>query len=941
MRASLNVVAGPAGGRTLELSGALVIGRGEQGEGSLGGDPDLSRRHARIFEQDGRLLIEDLGSTNGTLVNGRRVAGPTEIRPGDLVDLGGSRLEVAAPEPPPPAPSGAAESQASVLEVASGPAAGTRLPLGAEPLVIGRGEPGPGALGNDPELSRRHARFATAGGRLLVEDLASTNGTFVNGHRIAYPTAVRPGDTVNLGTTSLRVAAAPTERPSRVSRAAIGAARTVREREGSLLARLAALITRRPGRVLAVTAVTFVVAMALGGPVPGLLPSAYNPDPDAASSIAEEKLEEATGRDVGVGLIALVRSDQPVSSEATRERVLRTVRTIEENPDVAQVVHFYQRGDRALVSRDERSTYIGIGLDDLDNEVADEAAERLQEELEAQPGVLVGGEQLVGPTIGEQAAEDLAKAEALAFPLLLVASFLVFRGLVAALLPLFVGIITIFLTFLALRLVNAAVTDISVYALNMVIALGLGLAIDYSLFIVSRYREELARSGPGLESVRRTLQTAGRTVIFSAVTVAAALASLIIFPQSFVYSMGIGGAACSLIAAGVAVVALPALLALLGERVNALSPKRWRPTTERTQDQERSGFWYRISRLVMRRPIPVAAASAALLIALGLPFLGVEFTGVNATVLPEDSNVRQVDTALREEFPVDRGRQLSLAVEAPSSARARVTGYANELETLPGVASVEPPVPVGDGLWQVNVYQEHPVLDDRSLDLVEEIRDRQAPFPVGVTGPSADFVDQQASLGDHLPWALAILAIVTAGILFALTGSVVLPLKSLLMNLLTVSAAVGLLVLIFQDGRLEGVLGYTSQGALDTVQPLILFALAFGLSTDYAVFLLTRIKEARESGLSENESVAVGLQRTGRIVTAAALLFCIAIGAFATSELVNIKQLGVGTAFAVIVDATIVRALLVPSLMALLGRRNWWAPAPLRRLHARFGISES
>jgi uncharacterized membrane protein YdfJ with MMPL/SSD domain/pSer/pThr/pTyr-binding forkhead associated (FHA) protein len=941
-RPSIKVIAGPAAGRAVELSeGAFVIGRSELGDGSLGGDPELSRRHARVFERDGRLLVEDLGSSNGTLVNGRPVEGPTEIGPGDVIDLGSTRLEVVPPATPPsPAAGPPAGAPGSVLEVASGPAAGSRLPLGAEPLVVGRAEPGEGALGGDPELSRRHAQFATIGGRLTVEDLDSTNGTFVNGHRVAYPTVLQPGDAVELGTSSLRVAEAPAERPSRVSMAAVDAVRAVRAREGSLLGRLAALASRRPRRILAATGILFLISLPLGGPVPGLLPSAYDPDPEVESSEARDKLKEASGRAPGVGLVVLVRSDRPVTDSATRAKVEQAVSTLEDDSAVAELFHFYQRRDSALVSRDRRSTYIGVVLDDLGDEKTEEAAERLRDELEKESGVLVGGELLVGPTVGEQAGEDLGKAEAIAFPVLFLASFLVFRGLIAALLPLFVGILTIFFTFLTLRLVNEAITGISVYALNMVIALGLGLAIDYSLFVVSRYREELARSGPGAQAITRTLQTAGRTVIFSAVTVAAALASLLVFPQSFVYSMGIGGAVCALIAVAVSLIALPALLALLGDRVNAAAPRRWREASEREARHESRGFWYRVSRAVMRRPVPVALASAAILIALGLPFLGVKFTGVDASVLPKDSNVRKVDTALRTEFPSNLGRQVILALEAPAGARGQVEDYARELDALPEVAAVQPPSFLGDEVWEVDLIPRRPVLDDRTQDLVREIRDRDAPFPVSVTGPTADFIDQQASLGDHLPWAVAILAVVTAFILFMLTGSVVLPIKSLVMNLLTVSAALGLLVLIFQDGRLEGVLGYESSGTLDAVRPLLLFALAFGLSTDYAVFLLTRIKEARESGLPENEAVAVGLERTGRIVTAAALLFCIAIGAFATSELIFIKQLGIGTAFAVIVDATIVRALLVPSLMALLGRRNWWAPGPLRRLHARFGISE-
>jgi RND superfamily putative drug exporter len=485
--------------------------------------------------------------------------------------------------------------------------------------------------------------------------------------------------------------------------------------------------------------------------------------------------------------------------------------------------------------------------------------------------------------------------------------------------------------------VNEA-TELSVFALNLVTGLGLGLAIDWSLFVVSRYREEIAEHGAGREALVRTVRTAGRTVLFSALTVAAALASLLIFPQRFLFSMGVGGAMVALIGAAVALVVLPAVLALLGERVNSLAPKRLRRAADAEARGEARGFWYRLSRFVMRRPARVAVLSAVFLIALGLPTLGIKFTSVDATVLPKDEPARMVDTALRTEFPPNRTTPVIVAVE--SAPGPEVESYAARLREVPDVAAVGRPRAVAPGLTRIDVVSRHGQLDERSQEVVRDVRALPAPFEVGVTGPTADFVDTKTSLAGHIPAALAILAATTLVLLFLFTGSVILPVKALLMNLLTLSAAFGLLVLIFQDGRLEGLLGYTSQGALESSQPVVLFAVAFGLSTDYGVFLLSRIKEARDNGVPDREAVAVGLQRTGRIVTAAALLFCIAIGAFATSQIIFIKEVGIGTALAVIIDATIIRALLVPSLMELLGRWNWWAPRPLRRLHRRFGLDE-
>ena len=704
-----------------------------------------------------------------------------------------------------------------------------------------------------------------------------------------------------------------------------------------MLRRLADLASRRPRRVLLVTALFFVAGVALGGPVAGMLSTGDDFfDPDSESHQAGQRLREAAGTDASPGAIVLVRPGGDVRRPAARAEVERIARELRRDPAVARTVSFYETRDRTFVSRDGRGTYVAAIFK---ASVDEDAPQRIADRFEGRPGVLVGGSDLAGPAVGEQVGEDLAKAELIAFPILFLLSLWVFRGVVAALLPLFVGVLTIFGTFLALRAVNEAVL-LSIFGLNLTIALGLGLAIDYSLFIVSRYREELVRSGPGPEALRRTMATAGRTVVFSALTVAAALASLTVFPQRFLYSMGLSGAIGALMALVVSVTALPALLAMLGTRVNALAPARWQRAAEREARGE-AGFWYRLSRAVMRRPLPVAAVSAALLVAVGLPFTGVEFTGVDARVLPESSPPRQVAEALEREFPPAPSDPVTLAIDAPRDAGAAVRRFAAGLRTLPGAAEVSPPRPLDARTWQLEVIPRHAPLDDNSLDLVREIRDRPAPFEVAATGLSAEFVDQQASLGAHLPLALAILAATTLLILFAMTGSVVLPLKSLVMNVLTLSAAVGLLVLIFQHGRLEGLLDYQSQGALESTQLLLLLTIAFALSTDYGVFLLTRIKEVRDRGASDQEAVAAGLERTGRIVTAAALLLSVALGAFATSEIVFIKQVGIGSVLAVIVDATIIRALLVPSLMALLGRRNWWAPAPLRRLHARLGLSEA
>lgn len=695
------------------------------------------------------------------------------------------------------------------------------------------------------------------------------------------------------------------------------------------------LATARARVVLIITAVFFVVASVLGGPVAGMLSSGDDfRDPGAESAKAQDLLSGASGSRSAPGVIILVETPGGAKTPAVERKVERLSKVAAKDPGVARVASYASTGSARFIARDGSSTYIavfgkeGVGESDI--------GERLAERLAGEPNVKVGGPGPAFQAIGDQVEEDLRRAELIAFPILFLLSLWVFRGVAAALLPLFVGGLVVVGTFLALRIVNE-VQLLSIFALNLAIGLGLGLAIDYSLFVVSRFREELARGLDTPAAVARTMRTAGRTVLFSAATVAAALLSLLVFPQRFLYSMAISGSITALLAAVVAVTALPALLMVLGPRVNALSPARWQHAAGSTEQ----GFWYRLSRAVMRRPLPIALATGAVLIVMGLPFLRIEFTGIDARILPDETPAKQIDSELRAEYAKGVTEPITVAVRAPRGDAKAVRAYAQRLDGLPAVDTVEPPRYVGRDVWQVNLVPEQAALDDATQDLVRDVRATAAPGQALVTGQTARFVDQQEALGERLPYAIAILAITTLVILFLMTGSVVLPIKALIMNLLGLSAAFGLLVLIFQDGRLEGLLAYDSQGALESTQPLLLLALAFGLSTDYGVFLLTRIKEARDGGLPNDEAVAVGLERTGRIITAAALLFCVAIGAFATSKIVFIKEVGVGTALAVLIDATIIRALLVPALMELLGDWNWWAPGPLRRLHDRIGVSET
>ncbi len=672
----------------------------------------------------------------------------------------------------------------------------------------------------------------------------------------------------------------------------------------------ATLATRHARAVVAVVAAGAVVAAVLGLQTPGLLGRASNDfvAKGSPSTRAEAAVERSSGLSAAPQLLVVV-------PEPTPARLARVAAAIHAEPMFPKVARpFYAAGrHKALVAAYARGGE--------SQELWRHAAERIAASLSGVRGVAVGGTALATVQVNRQVQRDLTRAEALAFPILFLLALFVFRSVVAALLPLLCGALTIVGSLVLLRCVNA-LTPVSTYALNIVTGAGLGLGIDYSLLLVSRYREELARRGPGAEAVRVTLLTAGRTVAYSSVTVGASIATLTVFPLGFLRSMGIAGGLVGPLAGLISLLVLPSLFFLLGPRVNALSLRRWRRAAEQTARGEHGG-WYRLAHWLMRRPVPVAIVTSAVLIAAAVPALSLRFTGIDASVLPPNVSARIVDTALQRDF---RAALATPAYAVVDGTAAQARSYADRVRALPEAATVRPPLRVGPGVWEVQVSSGAGFLTGRSQRLVRRLR--ALPERALVGGSTAQFLDQKKSIGSHLPLAIALVCITTFLLLYLATRSLVLPLKALAMNGLTLAATLGLLVFVFQDGRLEGALSYQSQGALQLTQPVLLFAIAFGLATDYGVFLLTRIKEARDSGLPDREAVAIGLERTGRIVTAAALLFCIAVGAFATSQIILIKEVGLGIALAVAIDASIVRALLVPSLMAILGRWNWWPARP-------------
>ena len=726
-----------------------------------------------------------------------------------------------------------------------------------------------------------------------------------------------------------------------------------------MFTRFGYFVVRHRKAVLVGTFLFVLAAGAVGGGVTDKLTTGGFTDPGAESTRAKDLLERKfASSDPNVVLLVTARRGT-VDDVAVAATGRALTEELAAEPGVASAISYWSLGGAApLRSESARRALVLAAIDGSEDHISD-VIKRLSPHYtrhDAQVRVAVGGQAEVFRQVDEQISQDLVTAETIALPITLLLLVLVFGGLVAAGLPLLVGILAIMGAFLAL-FVTASITDVSIYSLNLTTAMGLGLAIDYSLFIVSRYREEMHAGLTPHEAVVRAVATAGRTVAGSALTVALALSALLIFPLVFLRSFAYAGIAVSLIAAVGAVVFLPALLAVLGHRVDAL--RLWK----REPKPVGEGIWHRIAVFVMRRPVPIAAGVILLLLALGLPFLRLAVSIPDDRVLPTDLSSRQVQDAIRAEFTTNEAGAVEVvAPDAPTGVAedAAIDRYATRLSLLRGAARVDAltgsyiagaNVPVPDeltarfrgaaGTWLSVVPSVEP-LSNAGERLAKAVRD--APSPVGevlVGGRSAELADGKAALFGRMPWAGLWIAITSFVLLFLMFGSAIVPIKALLLNVLSLTATFGAMVWIFQDGHLAGFLGFTPTGTLAASMPILMFCVAFGLSMDYEVFLLSRIKEEHDRTGDNEQSVAVGLEQSGRIVTASAVLISVVFLAFATSGVAFIKLFGIGLALAVLMDAFVIRATLVPAFMKLAGELNWWAPPWMRRIYDRFGISES
>lgn len=706
--------------------------------------------------------------------------------------------------------------------------------------------------------------------------------------------------------------------------------------------RIAWITWRHPRKILAGAVLFAAVAGFFGHDVEHHLKAAGFTDPASESEKAGVVLSDALGFSAQPGLVVLVRAEGggrlDVADPEVRAEVARLADRMEESDYVGRVTNPLD-GDPAaanLIAADGESLALTAQLstNDLEDKggLADESvrANVTSEILD----VGYGGYAPSFNEVNDQTRKDLTNAELIAFPLLAILLLLVFRSAVAAAVPLMIGVLSIAGTLLLLRVMSEFVGT-SVFALNIGTALSLGLAVDYALLLVSRHREETTAAGFTFEAHRRMMGTAGRTALFSGLTVAGAMAALMVMPQRFLYSVGAAGAMVGALSAVMAILVAPALLAVLGPRINALSIRKG-PAVSDTSTR-----WLRVARGVMKRPVLVAVATTAGLLAVAGPLFATTLTGPSAQAVPPGQQSYGVNSYLESHYGREVIEGVSLTVEGDVSA-AGLEDLRARIVAVPGVALVSPFTAASDEVAFATAAFESPALSAEAQDSLREIRALADPEGgrLLVAGNTASFLDEKSSLVENAPLAIGLIVLLTVVLLFLLTGSVLLPLKTLLMNTMTLAASLGILVIVFEKKFLVDLLDYPGPYAVEVTSLVFLFAVAFALATDYAVLVMARIKELRDSGMSNEDAVAHGVARTGRIISAAAVMIAVVFAAFAVSPVFFMKQIAVGMALGVIIDATIVRALLVPSLMRLLGEANWWAPHPLRRLHDRFGISE-
>ncbi|MFL6136345.1 MAG: MMPL family transporter [Frankiaceae bacterium] len=722
----------------------------------------------------------------------------------------------------------------------------------------------------------------------------------------------------------------------------------------SMLDRLASLTLRNPRRILLLTLLVVVIAGALSAGIGNRLTMGGYESSRTESHRAAVALQDRFGQGEP-NIVLLVSDPRGVDAPAVAALGAGLTRRLAGEPGVTDVVSYWsEKRPPGLRGRSgTEALVVGRITGGFDTTI--ERAADLSRRYAGRAGgasVSVGGSALMWRESTQQAAKDATRADSTVLPVVLVALVVVFGSVVAAMVPLGVAVVTMIVALALLRVLSLLVSA-STFVTDVTTFLGLGLAIDYSLLLITRYREELAGGAATPKAIRAMLRTTGRTVILSAVTVAVSFLCMLVLPFTMFASLAAGGAVTALLAAATSVVVIPAALAWLGPRIDGWRIVRRRPRSSRVED----GRWHRLALVVMRRPATVIAGSLALLVLLALPVGGMKLRLPDEQVLPVSASSARVAQAVRAGFPADE--QQAVQVVAPdagdvSDHRPEIDAYARRLSALQGVARVDAltgsyadgrriaqPARASGGraVPGATYLSVVPAVDGYSAAgarLVRAVRSAPAPFGVIVGGSPAVSADTFDLLRHRLLLAAGLLVAAMLFLLFLLTGSVLLPVKAILLSALSLSATFGVLVLVFQDGHLRWLVGdFVVTGALTWTVPVLVVSVAFGLSMDYQVFMLARIKEEHDRTGDDVTAVAVGLERIGRVVTCAALLLSIVLLVLVTSGVSYMKAIGLGLPLAILLDATVVRGALLPALMRVLGAANWWAPAPLRRLHAR------
>lgn len=691
--------------------------------------------------------------------------------------------------------------------------------------------------------------------------------------------------------------------------------------------KLGSAIVRRKKLIFTLFVAAIIASGGIGSAVFGKLESGGYSDLDSDSAKAFEYLTDIFKVKEPVIVLVVETKDGLTKPESvvTATKLEQEIKSI---PEVESTLSYWSAGGApSLKSSDDNSAFLFIYSKSIAWEDIESLGKQVGKKYDGNYEnlrIYASGTGVFASAINKKIADDIKLSEAISIPLTFILLVFVFGGLVASGMPLLVGVSAILSSFLVMYLLTLF-TGVSIFALNLITGLGLGLGIDYSLLIVNRFREELHAGKSVDEAIKRTVSTAGKTVFYSGLTIVITLASLMLFPLMFLKSFGYAGVTVVVMAVLGSLVALPALLAILGKRIDkavirksAITPKE-------------DGRWAQTARFVMRRPLAVVVLSLVILSILAAPIKNIVFSQVDSRVLPANNPAAFASKIISDRFPGQEGNPVEIVIPKGALVQAEVNQYASDVAKVDGIVRVSPPQILGEDVRITAVHSMPP----RTLpaeSLIKDIRAIKSPEGTLIGGIAADYADTQIGIAKTMPWALTWIAAGVLILLFVFTGSIILPIKAVILNILSLAATLGAVTWIFVDGHLRWLVGdFTVTGAVDTGSIILVAVVAFGLSMDYELFLLSRIKEEHDAGKSNIESVAIGLQRSARIITAAAGLLAIVFASFIISGVTSIKMLGFGVAFAILLDATLVRALLVPALMRLFGERNWWAPKSMKR----------